>query len=117
LLEQLASATSALVSDASIAGRVGETIAAAARQIAADKGQELALVVGKELLELVRGRIGEGVGRPFTQYAQDLTSTSEQTLRARIQAVDTDALATLIAFFEQVAAIADRPRSARARQR
>jgi hypothetical protein len=109
LLEQLASAAGALISDVSVAERVAETIADAARQIAADKGQELAIVVGKELLALVRFRIGESVGRPFTRYVQDLASSSEHTLRARIQAVDADVLATLIAFFQQVVGIAGRP--------
>jgi hypothetical protein len=109
LLDQLASATGAFVSDASIAERVGETISEAARRNAADRGQELALVVGGELLALARGRIGEGVGRPFTHYVQELMSASEHTLRARIQAVDADVLATLIAFFEEVVGLAGRP--------
>lgn len=109
LLEQLASAASALVSNVGLAERLGETIAAGARQIAADNGRELAIVVGKELLALARGKVGEGVGRPFTRYVQDLTSTSEHTLRTRIQAVDADVLATLIAFLEEVVRIARRP--------
>ncbi len=48
------------------------------------------------------------MGRPFTRYVQDLASSSEHTLRARIQAVDADVLATLIAFFQQVVSDAAR---------
>ncbi len=47
LLEQLASAAGTLISDVSVAERVAETITEATRQIAADKGQELALLVGR----------------------------------------------------------------------
>src|ERR1017187_8512462 len=109
LLEQLAAAAGALVSDASVAERIAETVADAARQIAGDKGQKLAIVVGAELLALVRAMVGESVGRAFTRYVQELASISEHTLRARIQAVDADVLATLIAFFQEVVGVAGRP--------
>ena len=109
LLEQLASAAAALVTDVSIAQRVAEALALGARQIAEDKGQELALVIGKELLQVVRGKIHANVGDAFIQYARGLTSSSEHTLYARIQAVDADVLATIIGFFEEVVQVAGRP--------
>lgn len=106
LLDQLASAAAAVITDAGIAERVLEALAIGARQIAEDKGQELALVIGKELLQVARGRLGADVGEAFAQYVRSLTSSGEHTLRARIQAVDSDVLATVISLYQEVIQVA-----------
>jgi hypothetical protein len=109
LLGQLAVAVGALVTDDGMARRVAATIAAVGRQIRADKGHELAVVLGRELLALARARIGADVGAALAEYVQEQASDSEYALRARIQAADSDVLATLIVFIGEVASLAGRP--------
>jgi hypothetical protein len=109
LLGQLAIAVGALVTDHGMASRVAATIAAAGRQIRADKGHELAVVLGRELLALARAKIGADAGAALAEYVQAQASDSEYALRARIQAADSDVLATLTVFIGEVATLAGRP--------
>ena len=108
LLEQLAGVTASLVSEISMVQRVGQVIVAAAKQVARDRGHELAVAIGKEMLSIVRARLGEDVGNALGDFIKALAAQEEQSLLARLRAAaDPDALSALVSFAAEVAALAD----------
>ena len=108
LLEQLADVTASLVSEISMVQRAGQLIVAAAKQVARDRGHELAIAMGKEMLSIVRARLGDDVGNALGDFIRALAAQEEQSLLARLRAAaDPDALLTLVSFAAEVAALAD----------
>lgn len=108
LLEQLATITAALVSESSMVRRAGQLIVAAAKQVARDRGHELAVAIGKEMLSIVRARLGDDLGNALGEFIRALAVQEEQSLLAQLRAAaDPDAMLTLVSFATQVAALAD----------
>jgi hypothetical protein len=86
LLEQLAGVTASLVSEISVVQRVGQLIVRAAQQVARDRGHDLAIAIGKEMLSIVRARLGEDVGNALGDFIKALATEEEQSLLARLRA-------------------------------
>jgi hypothetical protein len=108
LLEQLAGVTASLVAETSMIQRAGQLIVGAAKQVARDRGHDLAVAIGKEMLSIVKARLGEQVGEALGDFIKALTTQQEQSLLARLRvAADPDALLTLASFAAEAATLAD----------
>ena len=108
LLEQLAGVTAALVAEIPMVQRAGQLILDAAKQVARERGHDLAVAIGKEMLSIVRARIGEQAGQALGEFIRDLFTQQEQSLLARLRvAADPDALLTLVSFATEVSKLAN----------
>jgi hypothetical protein len=107
LLESLAEVVSTMIVERGRADQVVRLITEAAKRMAHDRGVELARVVGKELLGLVRAKLGDEFGDALLEYAADLKTAAEDQLGARITAVVDPGVAGLIVdFAAEVCALA-----------
>jgi AAA ATPase domain len=107
LIDQLAVVTASLLAGTSLAERAGRVIVGAAREIARDRGRDLALVIGKELLSIVKNRLGID-GQALGDYVSRLVTEQEQNLLARLRAAaDPDALSALVSFAAEIVDLAD----------
>ena len=97
----------ALAEDIQERGRVaeiGRLLAATAEALVEAKGQEVARVVGQELLAIVRGRLGPDVGNAVVEYGKALKETADERLAMRLQAaLDRTAVETVIEFGNAIA--------------
>jgi hypothetical protein len=83
-----------------IADRVGGVT----KRLLTTTSQELGKVVAAELLALVRGRLGEDVGKALGQFVKSLRDEMSETLMSRLYtAVDESMAETLAAFAKEVA--------------
>ena len=69
-----------------MAGVAGDHLVDAARRMARESGHALASVVGRELLALVRGRLGPEFGSAIGEYIQQLRESVDENLTARLSA-------------------------------
>ena len=107
LLAQLANATAMLISETPAARRAGQLIVAAAKRVAKDRGQQLAIAVGKELLSIAKARLGNDIGQALGEFVNALITEQEESLLARLRAAaDPDALEALTAFAEEIEKLA-----------
>jgi hypothetical protein len=96
LLEGLSDAVAAYVAERGRAQELVDHLVEVADRLAREGAPELTKVVVKELLALVRGRIGDDVGRAFTDYLQRLTSTVDERLATRLVAAVDRGVAGLV---------------------
>jgi hypothetical protein len=107
LLRALGEAVSAYVSEQGRAREIAGNIVAVADRLALEGAQELARVVGRELLAFVRGRIGDDVGKAFVEYLGELKSIVDERLAVRLTAaVDPGVAGLVLDFAEEVCAFA-----------
>jgi hypothetical protein len=99
LLKALGEAVSDYVTAQGRVREVAGHIVAVADRLALEGAQELAKVIGKELLAVVRGRIGDDVGRAFVEYLGELKSTVDERLAARLTAAVDPGVAGLVLDF------------------
>lgn len=99
LLQALGDAVALSVERNGRASEVAHLLVEAAKRLARDRGQELAKVVGKELLSVVRGRLGPDAGKAFEEYAKHLKSAADESLAARLTAAVDPGVAALIVDF------------------
>jgi hypothetical protein len=99
LLRSLGEAVSAFVTEQGRAREIAGHIVAVADRLALEGAQELARVIGKELLALVRGRIGDDVGKAFVEYLGELKSTVDERLAVRLTAAVDPGVAGLVLDF------------------
>jgi hypothetical protein len=99
LLRALGDAVSAYVTAQGRAREIARHIVDVADRLALEGAQELAKVIGKELLALVRGRIGDDVGKAFVEYIGELKSTVDERLAVRLTAAVDPGVAGLVLDF------------------
>jgi len=99
LLEALGDAVTRIVQKQGRASEVANLLVEAAKRLARDRGQELAKVIGKELLSIVKGRLGPDAGKAFEDYARQLKSAADENLGARLTAAVDPGVAVLIVDF------------------
>ena len=71
-------------------------IVGAAKQVARDRGHELAVAIGKEMLSIVRARLGEDVGKALGDFMAALATQQEQSLLARLRVAEDSDLVNLL---------------------
>jgi hypothetical protein len=105
LLITLADAVAAYVSAKGRAREIAGYLVEVADRLAREGAQELAKVIGKELLALVRGRVGDDVGKAFGEYVEELKSTVDERLAVRLTAaVDPGVAGMILDFATEVCA-------------
>jgi hypothetical protein len=97
-----------MIQETGNASRIASVLADGARRLANDRGQELAKVIGRELLSLVRGRLGDNVGDALGAYISELKTALDEQLSSRITAaIDPGVVGLIIALAEEVCALAE----------
>jgi hypothetical protein len=82
---------------------LGRFLGEAAERVIASGGQELVRVVGKEVLAVIRGRLGADVGEAVTAYASSLKDSVDDRLAVRLDtAVDRVAVELVLALANEV---------------
>jgi hypothetical protein len=106
LIQSLGEAVSLIAERQNVGERVGRYLSEAAHRLA-DKGlRDIAKVVGKELLAVVRGRLGESVGDAIGEYLTELKGSYDERLEARLTAAaDPDVVDMLVGFAEEAASL------------
>jgi hypothetical protein len=99
LLQALSDAVSLYVNEQGRAREIAGHLIALANRLASEGASELAKVVVKELLALVRGRIGDDVGKAFAEFLEKLKSTVDESLTLRLTAAVDRGVAQLILDF------------------
>jgi hypothetical protein len=108
-LEALGDAVAELAADQGSAAAIGERLVNAARKLAEDRAHGLAIALGKELLGVVKARLGPDVGDAVADYIRQLKTTGDESLAARISAAaDPGVVSLLIAFCHEVGDLAHR---------
>jgi hypothetical protein len=103
LLQSLADAVALNVERRGLAAEAADRLFDAALRMARESGQELARVVGRELLALVRGRLGPEFGKAFGDYLQKLRESVDESLSARLSAaLDPGVTGLVIGFAKEV---------------
>jgi hypothetical protein len=70
-----------------------------ADRLALEGARELSRVIGRELLAVVRGRVGDDVGKAFAEYLEELRSPVDESLLACLTAVADPGVAGLVLDF------------------
>lgn len=99
LLQSLADAVAAYAEEQGRVAEFGALLVEASKRLAAKGGQELARIVGMELLALVRGRLDEEFGNTLGQFLTELKGAAGESLTSRIRAAIDKSAATLILDF------------------
>jgi hypothetical protein len=108
LLESLAAAIAEVTADQSTAERVGQIVVAAAGRVADVQLKELASGVGRQLLGIVSSRVSPELASLIGSFAQQLVTTVDAELSARINnAGDRDVVDLVCGFASEVLALAD----------
>lgn len=104
VLEGLAEAVVQVLAERGAVREIGDRLAGTAQRMLTTTSQELGKVVAAELLALVRGRLGEDVGKALGQFVKSLREEMSETLMSRLYAaVDESMAETLAAFASEVA--------------
>ena len=82
---------------------MGDVLADAAERVVQAKGQELVRVIGREVLALVRAKVGEKVGDALGEYVRALKESVDERLAVRLNgALDTTAVELVAALAGEV---------------
>ena len=96
LLQSLSDAMATYVEERGRARELVDHVVEVADRLALKGAPELTKVLIKELLALVRGRIGDDVGDAFLNYIQQLSTTADERLAARLVAAVDRGVAGLV---------------------
>ncbi len=108
LLRSLSSAVAEYAQSVGRAEQVGQLILETTRRLATKGKQELAQIVGREILAFVRGQVGEDVGLALGQFIQELKASSEDSLINRItSAIDKSAATLILEFAAEVCGLVE----------
>jgi AAA ATPase domain len=103
MLDGLASIIAQIVESQSNAQRVGEQLSGAIERLVASKGRELAVAAGKELLGLIRARLGPEVGQALVDTVTSLREENAESLGSRLdRARSQTALELIVSFATEV---------------
>lgn len=107
LLEGLADIAALLVSERGAPAEFGDRLIGATERYARGAVQELGRVLGAELLEFVRGRLGPQFGKEIADYVRQLRQEIDDSVVARLAAAsDQSAAEVLASFAAEVVALA-----------
>jgi hypothetical protein len=91
-----------------------EVVVAATKRFLKDRKSELGRVVAKEFLNLLKARLGEGVGETIAEYVADLKVSYEERLEERLATMaDPGVLGEIIGLMTEVVAALDSQRRSR----
>jgi hypothetical protein len=108
VIDQLSAVAAVLAADQPAAQRVGIHLLDAARRLATSASADLAKVVGKEILALVKAKVGPGVGDALGEYIANLRASYDERLEQRlVVASDPGVVEALVGFLGEVVALAD----------
>jgi hypothetical protein len=108
VLEALGDVVAEVVSEQGTATQVGERLAGAADRFLKENVKELGRVIGAELLEVVRSRLGPQFGKALAQYVARLKEEMDDTVAARLAAAAGESMADVLASFAaEVVSLAD----------
>jgi hypothetical protein len=103
LLDGLAAVLAEDIEQRGELAELGRRLAEAAERVIADGGQELVRVVGKEVLAVVRGRLGAEVGQAVADYVTALKESVDEGLAVRLDnARDQGAAEVVLALASEV---------------
>ncbi|MFJ8488998.1 ATP-binding protein [Streptomyces sp. NPDC094038] len=106
ILSQLASIVSSLASEKGVVAKLGEQFAARARIAIGTRRKEFALAVAKELLTVLKERLGSDTGQALGEFFADISvDNSESLLEALNNKIDGDALQAVIDIAGDVASL------------
>ncbi len=110
ILDGLADIVSQIVRDQDVATRVGERLSGAMERLAETKGRELAVAAGREIVSLIRGRLGPEAGNAVADAFKALQEESASSLASRLdRARPETARDIIVGFASEVASLsADR---------
>jgi len=107
LLDALGDAVAIVVERKGRAREVADRLTDAARELASDRLSDLAAVVGAELLQIARSRLGPEFGQALADYVVTLRQGRSETLAARLQtARDPSVVEAVLALAQEVAQLA-----------
>jgi hypothetical protein len=107
VLDQLGAALALLIDDGLAVSALGERLALTGRRLAHERISVLGRVALAELVAVVRGRVGEDVGKAVAEYAGDIWPSTAETLAAKAaQSRDPLAVEVLSTFGEAAVALA-----------
>jgi hypothetical protein len=85
------------------AKEVGRFLGEAAERVVASGGQELVRVIGKEVLAVIRGRLGADVGDAIAAYTSALKTSVDERLAVRLDtALDRSAVELVVTLAKEV---------------
>jgi hypothetical protein len=96
LLQALSDAMSTYVEERGRARELVDHVVEVADRLTSEGAQELTKVAIRELLALVRGRLGDDAGKAVTAYLEQLSSTVDERLVARLGAAVDSGVAGLV---------------------
>lgn len=107
LLQVLADAVAEIITTDGNAKHAASLLKDAAKRLAQDRGQELAKALGKELLNLVRGRLGSDAGDLIGAYIAELRTAFDEQLGSRISAaIDPGVVGLLVDLSSEISKLA-----------
>lgn len=107
VLDSLANVVAAIIEERGEAAEIGERLAGAAERLLKDQAREFGRVIGAELLEIVRSRLGPQFGNALMQYVHKLREEVDASVAARIAAARDESTADVLgAFCTEVASAA-----------
>lgn len=110
ILSQLASITTELASEQNTAIRFGKKVADRARAAIGSRRKDFALAIAKELLVIIKERVGSDTGQALGELFADIsTDNSESILKVLQTQVDSDALQALVDIADEVASLSGAP--------
>jgi hypothetical protein len=99
VLEALADLIAQVVSERGSFEEIGDHLVGASERFVKENVKQLSKVVGAELLELVRSRLGPNFGQAVGRYISSLREEMDQTLAARLAAVADESTAGVLSAF------------------
>jgi hypothetical protein len=99
ILQAMGDAVAAYVTAQGRAREIAGYIIEIADRLALEGARELSKVIGRELLAVVRGRVGDDVGKAFAEYLHELRTPIDESLFARLTAAVDPGVAGLVMEF------------------
>ncbi|MHC3470073.1 hypothetical protein ACYF6T_15300 [Streptomyces sp. 7R007] len=106
ILSQLTSITSGLIAERGMAAKLGEQFAIRTRAALGSRRKDFALAVAKELLTIVKERLGSDTGQALGEFFADVSVDNSESLLAVLNTkIDGDALQAVIDIAGDVASL------------
>ncbi|MER6059849.1 ATP-binding protein [Streptomyces sp. NPDC001792] len=108
IFNQLIAITDLLVRDQTVADRFAHKVATRARTAVGPRRKEFALAVAKELLTLVKERVGSDLGQALGEFFASSATDGSEAIREKLHnQVDADALRALVDIADEVASLGE----------
>jgi hypothetical protein len=108
VLSALGDVVATVATERGSVAELGDRLADAAERMLMENVRELGLVIGAELLEIVRSRLGPQFGKALSRYVSKLSEQVDESLAVRLAAAADESTATVLAMFAaEVVAVAE----------